>query len=57
MGTAIPASCLPQARSFRLGVLGGGLFHHIPHVIASCGEARAEPVAAELADDKVEELF
>lgn len=35
---------------------GGGLFQHIPHVIASCGEARAEPVAAELADDKVEEL-
>lgn len=32
------------------------MFHHIPHVIASCEEARAEPVAAELADDKVEEL-
>lgn len=41
----------------RVGGAGvGAVAHHTPQVLASCGEARAEAVAAELADDRVEEL-
>lgn len=35
--------CQPQARDFSLGVRTA---HHTPQIITSCGEARAEPMAA-----------